>query len=244
MSTFSVLAPRRFVRLARADALNVLRDPMLVGATCFSVLPAIAFWAFEAQMNAAALDAFGIAGFSRFAAPLVLLLPALLIGWVAGFLLLEDRDDGPLLALDVTPPGKLGFLAYRLAAAGLLTGIITAAFAPVLMPGSGLVVAATATVLVALAAMATALILPVIARNKVEGLALSKLVNIAMLVPLLALVPSPLRYLGGVIPTYWLGELLLPVDGPLPLWLLAALSLAVNAVAVAGLAVLLGRRMG
>jgi hypothetical protein len=27
--------------------------------------------------------------------------------------MLEDRDDGALLALDVTPPGKAGFLAYR-----------------------------------------------------------------------------------------------------------------------------------
>ncbi len=37
----------------------------------------------------------------------------MLIGWVTGFLLLEDRDDGPLLAVDVTPIGKCGFLAYR-----------------------------------------------------------------------------------------------------------------------------------
>ena len=49
----------------------------------------------------------------RYLAPIVFVLPALLIAWVTGFLMLEDRDDRALLALDVTPPGKAGFLAYR-----------------------------------------------------------------------------------------------------------------------------------
>ena len=244
MNALSVFAPRRFVRLARSDALNVVRDPMLVVATAFSVLPALGFLAFEAWMNAAALEAFGIAGFSRFVVPFVLLLPALLIGWVAGFLMLEDRDDGPLLALDVTPPGKLGFFAYRLVAAALLTGLLTAAALPVVVPGIGLPLGLLVVVLVAMNAMIGALVLPSVARNKVEGLALSKLTNLAALVPLLALVPSPLKYAGGLLPSYWLGELLLPTPSALPVALVVVLALATHVAALVGLAVLLERRTG
>ena len=38
-----------------------------------------------------------------------------LAGWVVGFLLLDQRDDGTLAALRVTPLTLNGFLLYRLA---------------------------------------------------------------------------------------------------------------------------------
>ena len=43
-------------------------------------------------------------------------------------------------------------------------------------------------------AVIAAALLPALARNKVEGLALTKLTNIMAVVPLLALLPSPWRF--------------------------------------------------
>lgn len=208
MSAFAVFAPRRFGRLLASDAMNISRDPILIVASMMSLLPGLALWQTQAAIDDAALAGFGVAEFSRYLVPAALLIPALLIGWVTGFLLLEDRDDGPLLALDVTPIGKGGFLAYRVTITALVTAAITFFAMRLMVPQAGWSMTLLLVTLVAANAVMVAAVLPTIARNKVEGLALSKVVNIALIVPLLAIIPSPWRYLGGVIPTYWIGELL------------------------------------
>ena len=215
MRARSVFAPRRFMRLLLSDAMSIRRDPMLALAIALSTTPALAMLRARERMDVAALERLGVMDFSRYVAPVALLIPAFVIGWVTGFLLLEDRDDGPLLAVDVTPVGKVGFLWYRVTATAAVVLVLTLGASITVTPqlGAGRRLAA---------AVLAAIILPAVARNKVEGLALTKLTNLASIVPLLAMVPSPWRYAAGIIPTYWLGELLAPPElRPLPLpWLL------------------------
>ena len=245
MSALSILAPRRFVRLLVADAMNAGRDPMLLLAIALSLAPALAFYFGREPMNEMALSTFAIADFERFVAPIALVVPAMLIGWVTGFLLLEDRDDGPLLAVDVTPVGKGGFLAYRIIATILVTAAITLYAAPLVVPQAGWGTAALLALLIGAEAALAAVVLPAIARNKVEGLALTKLTNLASIVPLIAVVPSPWRYLAGVVPSYWIGELLqLSGMSYLPLPAVAALAIAAHLGAAAALFWLLGRTRG
>ena len=245
MSGLAVFKPRRFVRLLLSDAMNIARDPMLLFAIVLSIAPSAAFWLTQPALDEAALAAFGVERFSRYLVPLVLLIPAYLIGWVTGFLLLEDRDDGPLLALDVTPVGKAGFLAYRVAVTALVTAIITLGALQVITPDPGPLPAFVILLLVPANAVLAALVLPAIARNKVEGLALTKLINLASVLPLLAIVPSPWRYLAGIVPTYWIGELLsLSGTDYLPLGVVIALAV-VGHIAAGGLLFrLLSRRVG
>ncbi len=212
MNAWSVFAPRRFARLIASDAINISRDPMLLFAIVLSALPSLALWLGRDGIDEAAATAFGIQGFARYLVPVVLLVPAMLIGWVTGFLLLEDRDDGPLLALDVTPVGKSGFFAYRVTVTALVTAAVTLAAVRLVLPDSGWGLTLLLSALVASNAVLVAAVLPAVARNKVEGLALTKLINIASAVPLLAIIPSPWRYLGGIVPSYWFGELLMLSD--------------------------------
>ena len=222
MRARSVFAPRRFMRLLLSDAMSIRRDPMLALAIALSTTPALAMLRAREMMDVAALERLGVMDFSRYVAPVALLIPAFLIGWVTGFLLLEDRDDGPLLAVDVTPVGKVGFLWYRVTATAAVVLVLTLGASITVTPQLGAGRRLAAAVMVAAAAVLAAIILPAVARNKVEGLALTKLTNLASIVPLLAMVPSPWRYAAGIIPTYWLGELLAPPElRPLPLpWLL------------------------
>lgn len=245
MSALAVLAPRRFGRLLAGDAMNVARDPMLLFAAGMSLLPALALHYAQPALDAGAAAAFGLADASRLIVPMALTIPAVLVGWVTGFLLLEDRDEGTLLALDVTPIGKSGFLAYRSIVTALLGAGVTLYAWPLLLPGAPLPLALALAVVVGLNAVGAAVALPAFARNKVEGLALTKLVNLLSLAPLLAAVPSPLRYLGGILPTYWIGELTgLSEVAPLPLPATVALGLGTGAVAVLLLFRRLGRRAG
>lgn len=240
----SVLAPRRFLRLLTSDAMNVSRDPMLIVAVVMSIVPAIVFGLTRQAMDDAALTAFGIEQISRYVVPSALVLPAVLVGWVTGFLLLEDRDDGVLLAVDVTPIGKAGFLLYRVTITALIGAVITAAAIPLVVPSLGLLEKLLLVVAIAAECVLAAVVLPAVARNKVEGLALTKLTNIAAIVPLLAAIPSPWRYLAGFFPTYWLGELLNLGQPTLPLGLIAVAAVLTHLACAALLFALLGRRAG
>jgi hypothetical protein len=242
MSALTVFAPRRFLRLLAGDALNIRRDPMLLIAILMSLAPAALLHLAQPAMDAAAAAAFGIPAISAYVVPVALLIPAALIGWVTGFLLLEDRDEGTLLAIDVTPVGKSGFLAYRVGITALVAFAVTLYAWPLILPALNAGMVFLIGVLVAADAIASAVVLPAVARNKVEGLALTKLTNLLSVVPLLAFLPSPFRYLAGIVPTYWIGELL--ASSPLPFALVAGFAVLVHCVAVLLLFRVLRRRAG
>ncbi|WP_196260939.1 hypothetical protein [Pelagibacterium limicola] len=202
----SSIAP--FAALARADFANIARDPLLAGGAVMSLLPALLLAFFGHALETFGIDQFGYAGFARAASAFALMLPPALLGWIFGFLLIEDRDDGVLLALEITPLGKTGFIAYRLAAALCLTLIVLFASLPLILPDESPAFVLAVALVAGMHAMTTCLFLVGFAANKVEGLALTKLVNIAMLAPLLSLAPAPWRWIGGIVPPFWIGEAL------------------------------------
>ncbi|OEO31041.1 hypothetical protein VW23_018305 [Devosia insulae DS-56] len=240
----SILRPRRFLRLLTSDAMNVSRDPMLLFAIVMSIVPAIAFAFAREPMDGAALAAFGLPEISSYVALFVLVLPAILIGWVTGFLLLEDRDDGVLLAVDVTPVGKSGFLLYRVTITALIGAAITAVAIPLVVPSIAFEAKILLVAAVAAESVLAAVILPAVARNKVEGLALTKLTNIAAIIPLIAIIPSPWRFVAGIVPTYWIGELLVGPIPALPVGVIAVTMIVTHVGWAAVLFWLLGQRIG
>jgi fluoroquinolone transport system permease protein len=234
----AVFTPRRMARLLAADAKSVWRDPILGVALGMSLLVAPGLAAASGAIDGLAAAQFGIAGASRLLVPMALVLPAMLVAWMVGFLLLEDRDDGALLAIAVTPVGRTAFFAWRAAVAALLAGLFAVYGCVFLAPGLSPAMVGVLAIMAGSEAVAAAVILPALARNKVEGLALTKLTNLAALVPFMALLPAPWRWLGGIVPTYWIGELLLvPASEALPL----AVSLPLAAIAHAAALVLVFR---
>jgi hypothetical protein len=221
--------------------MNVSRDPMLIFACVLSLLPAVALAIGSSALDRAGASA-GIANLHDYVVPVALLLPAFLIGWVSGFLLLEDRDDGTLLAVEVTPVGRAGFLGYRLAISAAITALITALGIALLLPEVPMWLKLVLLVTVPADTVLASVALLALARNKVEGLALTKLTNIAAIVPLAAFIPSPVRLLGGIVPTYWVGEML-RMDG-VAAWLSVCLLAATHTAAALGLSAAFRRRVG
>jgi fluoroquinolone transport system permease protein len=128
-----------------------------------------------------------------------------IVGMVIGFLLLDERDAHTLTALRVTPVSIRRYLAYRIcgplivATATTLLGYALIEVTP--LPFGQLL---AISVVAALSAPLIALVLATAAPNKVAGLAVVKVLNGVMLLPIAAyLLPTPAQYLAGVIPTYW-----------------------------------------
>jgi fluoroquinolone transport system permease protein len=240
----SIFQPKRFAALFGADTSNVARDPVMVAVLVIAIAQTVAFVLWRADIDRLVVDWTGLADVSRYVAAVVLVMPAILIGWVGGFLLLEDRDDATLLAIQVTPIGKTGYVGYRLTLGFVVSTAFTLVAAPlVLGPEFGWASIFLVALLVGLQSTITALVLVGIASNRVEGLAVSKLLNIGAIFPLLAIVPGPWRFVFGLVPHFWIGEFLnLSANRILPAAMVAILALAVHLGVVAALFHLTGLR--
>jgi fluoroquinolone transport system permease protein len=124
---------------------------------------------------------------------------------LTGFVLLDERDDQTLTALQVTPLPLSTYFAYRIT----VPIILTIALMFVILPLGGIGVLAPwkiAITAIAAAPMAPmfALFLASLAQNKVQGFALAKLAGLPLLLPTFAFfIDSGWEYAFGLIPSYW-----------------------------------------
>jgi fluoroquinolone transport system permease protein len=150
----------------------------------------------------------------------LLLITPTICGLIVGFLLLDQRDDRTLAALQVTPLPPRAYLAYRLAAPLLLSLAMTV----VAFPLAGLASAGIAAVL--LAALTAAPLAPLVAlglatyaENKVQGLALLKGCSVLMIAPIAAIfVSAPWEWVLGIAPTFWPARLYWALGMGEPSW--------------------------
>lgn len=220
--------------LGPIDVRNVRRDPLLRWLVVLPLVVALAArWLLPSLL--VELEAFMqiplLPYYSPFMAFILLLLGPMLAGVVVGFLLLDQRDDRTLFALQVTPLSLNNYLAYRL----MLPVLIGLLLSLVVLPLSGLVQLNILYLLaVALAAAPIAplfaLFLAAFAANKVQGFAIQKGLGAVILPPLVAyFVPAPWHWLFGLVPTYWPAQVLwLAQAGSGQLWLYLGVGLLVQ----------------
>lgn len=136
---------------------------------------------------------------------ILLLLVPNLVGFVTGFLLLDQRDDRTLYALQVTPLSLNGYLVYRLAMPVVLSVLLTLVALPLsgLVPLNG-VLLMVAALSVAPMAPIFALALAAFSQNKVQGFALMKASGVVLVPPLAAyFIQAKWQIALGLVPTYW-----------------------------------------
>ena len=213
---------RRTFALALGDYRNVARDSFLLMMLAVPLLLALLLRfavPFAAEKLKSIVD---LVPHYRFMLGLVLFFPGMLFGAVIGFLLLDERDEGVLDYMAVTPLSTGGYLRYRILAPTLVSFFMGI----VLLPVAGIVAYPfwrTLPVILAasLSAPMLALFLASFAGNKVEGMALYKLTGLVLAGPVLAnFVKSDFSYFGGLLPTFWVMKAFLEgYSGGLAYWL-------------------------
>ena len=203
--------------LGPIDAKSVARDSMLRWLIGMPVVLALAFrWGFPA-LNVWLGERYGfdlVPHYPLLVSFLVLMVPTLM-GSVVGFLLLDQRDDRTLTALQVTPLTVEGYLAYRITVPMVVSvPVMMASIAIADLVTMGIVPALAAAVQAAPTAVLYALFVATFASNKVQGFALLKGVGVLVWPPVIAwFISSPWQVAFGIDPLYW----------PLKLfWMLAA----------------------
>jgi len=121
--------------LVVVDLKNWLRDPLLVYIGLAPVLMGAVMRYFVPFATESLRGVLDLAAYYPEVAGALLLFGPAIIGFAVGFLMFEDREQGTVVALTLTPLGGGGYLAYRL----LVTLALSLGAALVVVPPSGLV---------------------------------------------------------------------------------------------------------
>ena len=194
--------------LGPIDAKNIRRDEMLRWIVLAPIALALALRLLAPLLLTRIEEILNIefmAYYEPFAAFMIILLTPYLAGMVIGFLLLDQRDDGTLTALQVTPLSLNGYLVYRLTMPMLVSILATLVAEPLsdLFDMSFGVLLLTAVSAAPLAPI-FALLLASLAQNKVQGFALAKVAGVVLIPPMIAyFITAPWQIIFGIFPTYW-----------------------------------------
>ena len=192
--------------LTMTDARNIRRDSLLRFLLLYPWLLGVSFRFLVPFITGALAPGFDltlyyplIVGFFG-----VIITPPL-AGYIIGFLLLDERDDGTLTALQVTPLSMNRYLTYRLA----VPVVISVAAIFIVIPLMNLIPVRLQpmlpiALLAGLEGPIFALLLASLAGNKVQGFAVMKGLGMLFLAPFAAwFVSPPWQWLLGLFPTYW-----------------------------------------
>jgi len=130
---------------------------------------------------------------------------------VCAFLILEERDEGLCSFYAITPAEGYPYLTARIGIPMLwafaVTVLVLALFSVSDLPFGVIVLSSLLSVLMGLS---LAMMLVSLAGNRVEGLALSKLMGASLLgLFLIWFVPAPWHFFGAFLPSFWIGSILL-----------------------------------
>jgi fluoroquinolone transport system permease protein len=223
--------------LGPVDLRNVRRDPILGGALVLPFFVALLF-RLGVPPLASWLDrrhGFDLATYYPLLVGGYFMVVPSVVGFISGFLLLDERDDRVLDAMRVTPVSMPSLLAYRLGVPLALGLVMTLLGYPII----GLVVLTPAPLLAAAALAAfggpvLALFLVAFAEDKVSGFALAKLFGAVSDLPLFAwFLPMPWQLVAGLLPTYWPMKMVWQASVGAPWTVYALVGLVVNVLAVA-----------
>jgi fluoroquinolone transport system permease protein len=215
--------------LLLAEARNVRRDPLL---RWMAVLPPVS--ALLLRWLVPVIDARLEVDLQPYA-PLIMSVYAIglvpvVMGFVVGLMLLDERDEGTLDAVRVTPLTLEGYLACKLSLPVIVTTLLTLACFPLagLLPFRASFV--PPVLLSALWAPMLALMMASFATNKIQGFVLMRASNVLVGLPVLAwFVSGWSRYAFGVLPSFWPLEAFWRAAEGQSSWIVVSLGLVVHA---------------
>ena len=193
--------------LGPIDVRNIIRDPLLRWMVFLPLLIGVLIrWGVPILSTyLAARFQFDLVPYYHLVMSAMLLQWPILFGMIIGFLLLDQRDDQTITALQVTPLQLTGYLIYRISLPLVLSIIVTLVSFPIAgLVELGFLPLFFAALLAAPLAPIFALFLATFAQNKVQGFALAKAVGIVTGPPVFAyFIDSSWKFAFGIFPTYW-----------------------------------------
>lgn len=207
--------------LVLADFRNWVRDPMLGIAAVGPLVLAVCIRIGEPVITDLTTPVFELSSYYPLITGSMTVFGPQIYGFIVGMFILEDRELGVLTAYRTSPLSGRRYLLYRglTAYVSSLVATLPALVVIDLTSVPPAVIVGTAVV-GALGGPLIAFVLATTSANTIEGLALSKLLNLVVIGPALviAVVPEPLQFVSGVVPMYWPVKAFVAGAGGDPAW--------------------------
>ncbi len=198
------------LRLAINDFKNIIRDRFLVYAAIIVPLMLIIISQIIVQWIAPGLkETIPIAGNYQIIFMLFTSMLPLMYGFIAAFLILDERDEHLLTVLRVMPISRNSYLIYRMLFLSVFSFIVLLIYPPL----SGLLVDfpqfsyleyIPIALLLTLITPFSALLVSSFATNKVQAFAIFKISGTVFIIPLfIFLLTDNLKYIFAPIPNFW-----------------------------------------
>lgn len=198
----------QILSLSQSEFKKIFRDPFLSFIFALPLLIALLYRIIIPIVRKLLINYFDLADYYSLIMIFLMMLSPMLFGWVIGFSLLDDRDEDLLAFMSITPLQKEGYLQFKILAPIAIS--IVQAYLVLLIANltpMKYIKLLPVVIIVSLETPMFALAQGSFANNKVEGLAIGKLMSIVLLAPFISyFVDSPLAYLAGIFPPFWITE--------------------------------------
>lgn len=200
---------KKLINLVFGDFKNITRDSMLLVSIFAPILLAVSVKLSFPFIEDMIFNVFSInlVEYYEVIMSFIILLSPFMLGVMVGLMILDEKDENILAYIAVTPMSKAGYLLYRLLSPMFISFICTV----FIIEFTGLVTMHSKVwlvlLLVTMLTPIVALFLGVFAKNKVEGLTITKAAGILLFVPIVPFfIASKWALLAGVFPTYWISK--------------------------------------
>lgn len=142
---------------------------------------------------------------------MLICLTPMFVAMISAFLLLEERDEGISSFYQITPAEGYSYLFARIGIPmiwAFFTTVIVSVFFHISSLSLGVIL--SSALISNFTGIFLAMMVVSIAGNRVEGLALSKLMGISFIgLFLIWFVPAPYHFIMAFLPSFWIGKLLM-----------------------------------
>lgn len=200
--------------MARLELKTISRDSTLVILSLAPLLIAVVIRFGLPALLPLLPESFVLADHALFILSVLLLFPPMLLSMITGYTLLDDRDAGLLLYLDATPLRRTGYLRFRLIAPVLLSFL----YGFLMSYGTGLGAPPLGRMILmhlmaGMEAPVGLLLMAGLAGNKVEGLAVGKMLSLMSIAPFVVyFAPGGWSLIGLLLPQGWVSYVMLADD--------------------------------
>lgn len=156
---------------------------------------------------------FSITDWYGLADGMLICLTPMFVAMISAFLLLEEKDEGLQAFYQITPARGCSYLFARVGLpmiwAFIITIIVSAVFHISSLSFDTIFLSALIS---SLTGIFLAMMVVSVAENRVEGLAISKLMGVSFLgLVLIWFIPAPYHFIMAFLPSFWIGKIL--IDG-------------------------------
>ncbi|MCF7804007.1 MAG: hypothetical protein K9N46_01730 [Candidatus Marinimicrobia bacterium] len=201
---------KRTLTLLAGDTRHYTRDAMYVLILCAPVLifGLLRFGIPELASVLWTQFAFELTPYTPLIFIFLCTLPPMIYGMLIGLVLLDEQDEDIIRFVAVTPLSRNGYIRRKFVLPTLMAFLFLLVFFWFSGFGNGkLLRFIPLAMLLSTEALLAGMFLVGLAENKVEGLALSKAMGIYIVALIVGfLVQSPVQYVAGLSPVFWIAE--------------------------------------